>query len=164
MRARFLLLFVLALATPVWGEGRDKSDREIREALDHFLHAFENLDIQSFMRCFARDATVFFPVPEPPNLFEGKEAIQDHFEQVFAAIRQSSNRTNPPFHRLVPEHLHVQLLGDASVLVTFQMSNAERLARRTFVFQKRGERWLIVHLHASNVSGITATPTQLNQP
>jgi len=48
--------------------------------------------------------------------------------------------------------MQVRLLGDASAVVTFQMSNAMRIARRTLVLQKRGDSWYIVHLHASNVA------------
>jgi hypothetical protein len=52
----------------------------------------------------------------------------------------------------VPEHLQVQLVGDTAAVVTFEMTNPERVARRTLVLQKRGDRWLVAHLHASNVA------------
>ena len=128
-------------------------EQEIREAVDRFIRAFENLDMPSFINCFANDATVFFPIPEPPRRFDGKGAIQAHFEQVFLAIRQSSRSPKPPFQRLVPENLKVQSVDDATAVVTFQMANAERIARRTLVFSKRGGSWIIVHLHASNIAG-----------
>ena len=101
-------------------------ERQVRQATDQFLRAFEDLDMQRFMQCFTEDANVFFPVPEPPNRFNGREAIQRHFEQVFAAIRQSSASSTPPFHHLVPEHLQVQLVGDTAATVTFQMTNPQK--------------------------------------
>jgi ketosteroid isomerase-like protein len=98
------------------------------------------------------------PQPEPAGRFDGKEAIKTHFEQVFAAIRRTSTRSTPPFHRLIPEDLRVQLLGDSSAVVTFRLSNADRIARRTLVLEKLGNAWFIVHVHASNVPVLRQSP------
>jgi SnoaL-like protein len=93
-------------------------------AVTRFLTAFENLDWETFRACFDDSATVFYPTPEPP----------------------------PPFHRLEPEHLAIDCVGSTIAVVTFQLRNSERLARRTLVFQKTEPGgWRIVHLHASNV-------------
>ena len=116
-----------------------------------FLKAFENLDIDAFMSCFAPDATVFFPIPEPPQRFDGEAAIREHFQQVFAAIRRTSSATAPPFHHLNPEDLEVQVLSSDAAVVTFHLRNSERIARRTLVISKVGGDWRIRHLHASNV-------------
>ena len=121
-------------------------------AVQRFVDAAASRDFDAIAECFSEDATVFFPIPEPPGRFDGREAIQRHFQQVFAGIRQSSASSTPPFHHLLPEQLQVQLVGDTAAVVTFQMTSAERVARRTLVLQKRGDRWLIVHLHASNVA------------
>jgi hypothetical protein len=51
----------LACAT----EPNETEDRAAIEAFTReFLRAFENLDMQQFIACFADDATVFFPIPE----------------------------------------------------------------------------------------------------
>ena len=39
--------------------------------------------MKQFIACFADDATVFFPMPEPPERVQGKQAIQQRFEQCF---------------------------------------------------------------------------------
>ena len=116
-----------------------------------FLRAFENLDMKQFIACFADDATVFFPMPEPPERLEGKQAIQQRFEHVFASIR-STAKSGPPFHRLAPEDLSIQLMAGGAAVVSFHLRNEERIARRTFVLTKSNGKWLILHLHASNVS------------
>ena len=151
MRIALLLIAMTTLAASASTQDFTESERQVKQATDYFLRAFEDLDMQRFIECFAEDASVFFPAPEPPSRFDGKQAIQRHFEQVFAAIRQSSVSSIAPFHRLVPEHLQVQVVGDTAAVMTFQLTNAERVARRTLVLQKRGDRWLIVHLHASNL-------------
>jgi ketosteroid isomerase-like protein len=120
--------------------------------VQRFLTAFENLDLDAFIACFDDDATVFFPTPEPPQRFDGKAAVRAHFSQVFAAIRQGSQATAPPYHRLAPEDLTVQPLGRDAALVSFHLRNAERIARRTLVLSRGSGGWTIRHLHASNVA------------
>jgi hypothetical protein len=122
----------------------------VHNALKSFLTAFENLDWETFRKSFDDQATVFFPLPEPPERFEGRAAYEARFWLVFSQIRKSAPN-GPPFHRLNPENLHIENLGHQAVLATFHLRNSERIARRTIVFQKTGGTWLIRHLHASNV-------------
>ena len=137
----------LACAT----EPNETEDRAAIKAFTReFLRAFENLDMQQFIACFADDATVFFPMPEPPERVQGKQAIQQRFERVFASIRGSA-KSGPPFHHLAPEDLSIQLMPGETAVVSFHLRNEERIARRTFVLTKTNGKWLIVHLHASNV-------------
>jgi ketosteroid isomerase-like protein len=105
--------------------------------------------MKQFIACFADDATVFFPMPEPPERVQGKQAIQRRFEHVFASIRGTA-KSGPPFHYLVPEDLSIQLISGHSAVVSFQLRNEERIARRTLVLTKMNGQWLIIHLHASN--------------
>jgi uncharacterized protein (TIGR02246 family) len=116
-----------------------------------FLQAFEELDLQAFVQAFADDATVFFPHPEPAARFQGRAAIAAQFEHVFAAIRAAAT-SGPPWHRLDPQELCVQLLAPDTAVVTFHLLNVTRLARRTLVLKRADGGWRIAHLHASNVA------------
>jgi|SRR6516165_1218679 len=132
-------------------EPDESADRAAIEAFTRkFLQAFEDLDMKQFIACFAEDATVFFPMPEPPERVRGKQAIQQRFEQVFASIR-STAKSGPPFHHLAPEDLAIQVMPGQTSVVSFHLRNAERIARRTLVLTNTNGRWLILHLHASNV-------------
>jgi len=125
-------------------------DRAAVEAFTRkFLRAFEDLDMAQFITCFAEDATVFFPVPEPPERVRGKQAIRQRFEHVFAVIRNTAT-SGPPYHHLVPEDLSIELSGNTAV-VSFHLRNEQRIGRRTLVLTKVNGKWLIRHLHASNV-------------
>jgi uncharacterized protein (TIGR02246 family) len=138
----------LACAT----EPNETEDRAAIEAFTReFLHAFENLDMKQFIACFTDDATVFFPMPEPPERVQGKQAIQQRFEHVFASIR-STAKSGPPFHHLAPEDLAIQVVPGETAVVSFQLRNTPRIARRTLVLTKMNGQWLIIHLHASNTS------------
>jgi ketosteroid isomerase-like protein len=136
----------LALA----GDPNESGDCVAIEAFTRkFLRAFEDLDMQQFIACFADNATVFFPMPEPPDRVEGKRAIQQRFERVFASIRGTA-KSGPPFHHLAPEDLTVQIMPGQTAVVSFHLRNSERIARRTLVLINTNGQWLILHLHASN--------------
>ena len=145
------LLTVLSACICAGETANEAEDRAAIEAFTRkFLRAFEDLDMKQFIACFADDATVFFPTPEPPERVEGKQAVQQRFEHVFASIR-STAKSGPPFHRLTPEDLAIQLIPGKTAVVSFHLRNEERIGRRTLVLTHTNGRWLILHLHASNV-------------
>jgi ketosteroid isomerase-like protein len=146
------LVVTLLMIVSAHGQDFDRERQDVRTAVHDFLRAFENLDMSRFIGCFAEDATVFLALAEAPMRFDGKPAIQAQFKHVFDGIRRSSGSSNAPFHRLITENLQIQPLDDQVAVVTFDTRNAEQIARRTLVFQKRSYSWLITHLHASNVA------------
>jgi len=156
-----LLALLFALLTCPAAAGAPSDDRhEVEKAVAHWLDIFEKLDMPVFIERFTDDATIFFPsfvpAPEMPERVAGKAAVRSSFEQVFAAIRKAASG-GPPYHRLQPEDLQVQLLGADSAVVTFHLRNSERIARRTLVMRKVQGTWLIAHLHASNFQIPTAS-------
>lgn len=123
---------------------------EAEATLRRILSAFENLDYDAFLVLFAEDATLFFPSPEPPQRFEGRAAIGEHFRSVFASLRQASTRTSPPYQSLKPEELVWQIVSPDVVIATFHLRNEVRIGRRTVVFRFQEGHWRVVHLHGSN--------------
>jgi len=155
MNSKSLILSVTALlvaASPFAcaTEPNESSDRAAIETLTRtFLRAFEDLDMQQFIACFADNATVFFPMPEPPERVDGKQAIEERFERVFSSIRNTA-KSGPPFQHLAPENLKIQMMSGQSAVVSFQLRNSERIGRRTLVLIETNGQWFILHLHASN--------------
>jgi len=62
MRMMALLVALANMSVPACADEVSPDVHEVRAAVDRFLRAFENLDMQSFIRCFADDASVFFPM------------------------------------------------------------------------------------------------------
>jgi ketosteroid isomerase-like protein len=122
----------------------------VRATLGRFLTAFENLDWEPFRSAFSDSATVFHPAPDMPERVAGRRAIEESFAKVFAGIKAAGPDT-PPYHHLHAEDVETRRLGPNAVLVSFQLRNAERLGRRTVIFQREAGGWRIVHLHASNI-------------
>ena len=80
---------------------------------------------------------------------DGKAAIEAAFAAFFARVRQE--RPGPSYLDIRPVDLQIRLLGD-SALITFHLEGEDVLSRRTAIFQKQGEAWFLLHLHASNMS------------
>ena len=78
------MTFLIAVSPLAGGAEPNESAESvgIKTFVRTFLRAFENLYIQQFVACFADNATVFFPMPDPPERVEGKRAIKQRFEQV----------------------------------------------------------------------------------
>lgn len=160
MLAAFLATFALPSSlrsqsrTPVGGAAVKRAAQDsaaVAAALQRFLTAFENLDWGPFRAAFSDSATIFQPVPEMAERVTGPRGIDSTFHAVFAAIRARATG-GPPYQRLVPTDLRIQPLSPGLVLVTFQLRNAERLARRTVLFRHEKDGWRILHLHASNLA------------
>lgn len=112
-----------------------------RDVVDRFLTGLAANDAQVVMSTFAEDATVFFPMNDKPLLADGKEAIARVFNELLHY---------PPGPKLVPQDVRVTVEGHLA-LVTFQIANPNVVSRRTFVLREEGGRWLILHLHGSNI-------------
>lgn len=153
MAVRAALLFVLLLTIP-GNTGRAAPEPRgapaVAVTLHEFLTDFENLDWDRFRAHFSDRACVFFPSASTPEEFCGREAVERRFHQEFDSIRRDA-KSGPPFMRLNPDSLRIEMLGDSSAVATFELHNALRVARRSIVFRNAGGAWRILHLHASNV-------------
>lgn len=150
--ASLVLVLAPAHAQPHPAPAAQGEQQSVADFTAKFLKSFENLDLDAFIACFAADASVFFPTPEPPHRFDGKAAIREHFAEVFSAIRKGSHATAPPYQQLPPQRLDIKLLSKDAALVTFELENDQRIARRTLVLARSRDGWRIEHLHASNIA------------
>jgi ketosteroid isomerase-like protein len=152
---RSRLVALCAIASPMlWACASTPpaaTEKSASEFAAGFLRTFENLDMAAFIECFAEDATVFFPASQPATRYSGRAAIREQFQLVFDAIKGDS-KADPPYHRLNPDLLQVQLLGEDTAIVTFHLTGPNRVARRTLVVHRASGRWFITHLHASNIA------------
>jgi hypothetical protein len=78
---------------------------------------------------------------------EGRDSLVKSFQGLFKDI--PNQRSGPPYLTIRPRDVLVQMVGDAAI-VTFHLGERPRLSRRTLVFVRRGDRWLIAHVHASS--------------
>jgi len=148
----FLLFFLFLLLFPPANFAQispQSPEPEVRAALSQFIHAFENLDWESFRAAFDDDATVFYPRAFPERA-SGRAEFERTFKIVFEQIR--AGKTAPPYMHIKPRVLAIQMFGD-TVIATFHMDDrAGFVNRRTLVLHKTTAGWMIVHLHASEVA------------
>jgi ketosteroid isomerase-like protein len=118
------------------------------ETVQTFVRANESANLELIVATFDDTATVFFPSVQAHRA-TGKAEIREVFAELFRL------RTGPI--TITPRDVNVQVLDEVAIvtahlnaLPTLPISEPVTFSRRTFVLRKVGERWLIVHLHASN--------------
>ena len=135
------------------------TEDEVLKALEVFIAAFEDGDIETMEASFSPNA-VTFPRAIMANEYDGDidvskyrrvRGIDPQMRELIDSLKKSGRER--PYLNIEPADLEIQMFGDAA-LVTFHLAgNDERLGRRTFVLALIEDAWKIVHLHASNVYG-----------
>ena len=141
---------LLLLSIPLFAQDKPQpAELAIQQALASFIHAFDNLDWETFRLAFDDNATVFYPRGFPDRA-TGRDTFEEKVKVVFQQIR--NGKTKAPFMDIQPKDPHVQLFGDMAI-VTFHLDDrAGFLNRRTIVLHQTTSGWKIIHLHASEVS------------
>jgi len=128
----FLLLFAVS-----------PDEAAVRAAHQGYMNALNALDLDALSRYFADDITAFVPLAQADRV-QGKPAITRIFRTFIDRTKQSTPRLN-----IVPEDVEVVVSGDLA-LVSFNVREPAATRRRTTVFARYGDRWLIRHFHASD--------------
>lgn len=139
---RVLVTILLLLSACASAPSRS-GDADVRAAMSGFVEALNALNLDAMSRYFADDITAFVPLTKPERL-DGKPAVVDLFRGYVDTTKKSIARMN-----IVPQDLRVDRFDDTAI-VSFQVRNEQSVSRRTFVWHRDGDRWLIVHFHASN--------------
>lgn len=113
----------------------------VEPSFEDFIAAFNERDLERFAGAYEDDATIFFDLDDPGARVSSRAAITEIFRPFFEG--RSS-------FMLRPTDVAVQRHGDIAV-VTFHLRSERALARRTIVWRWAGDRWRVMHLHASSV-------------
>ena len=135
------LAAVLALSCAT---ARPHSEDSVRAALAQFSEALNSLDLNAISACLADDVTSFVPLRQAERV-DGKPAVVEIFRRYIEATKATTSRTN-----FQPEDLQVSVSGDMA-FTSFNVRSADQVARRTTIFRWNGSRWLIVHMHGSQM-------------
>ena len=142
--------FLVLISSSLLAQNKLTTDEaDVGDALANFVHAFANLDWETFRLAFSDDATVFYPraFPERAN---GRAEFEKAFKIVFDKIRDG--KTQAPYMNIQPKDMKVQLFGDIAIATFHLDDKAGFLNRRTIVLNKTKAGWKIVHLHASEIA------------
>ena len=114
----------------------------------NFMDALNALDVARMDAAFTDDVTAFVPVAQADEVV-GHAALTRIFTVFADRTRLATPRLN-----LVPEDEQIAVSHDLAI-VTFQIRDRAppMTHRRTFVFRRVGDRWLISHFHASDLPG-----------
>jgi len=119
----------------------------VRAAMASFLDALNALDVARMDAAFTDDVTAFVPTARADEAV-GRPAVTAIFRAFADRVRRTTPRLN-----IVPEDERVSVSSTIGV-VTFQVHEKDPAVtrRRTFVFRRTGDRWLISHFHASDIT------------
>lgn len=123
-------------------------NQSIKRTAEKFINAYNDLNWQAMSAYFAENATMFTPYPESAGRINGRDKIVAWFKSQF--ISWESKKDGSSRLNIKPQDLKIQAMKDLAI-VTFLISGEKRVGRRTIIFQKQKDQWMIVHLHASNL-------------
>jgi ketosteroid isomerase-like protein len=125
-------------------------DEDPSATVSALTHAFNDLDAGELRALLSPDATAFLPFATTAARLDGRDAITQAIEPFFAAERARSSQC-APYLALTVKDLRIQKIGREAAIATFDVGNQHVASRRTLVLERRSSRWLIAHLHASNL-------------
>jgi len=148
---RRLYLFIIISGCALKGLGQAPPDSTgVIQAMNTFVDAFSNLKWEKFTDCWAEEATAFFPPSARfPYRAGNKQEVLHIFQNVFENARKK--KSSPPYIIIEPLDMRIQMAGTTAI-VTFTLDDPDLLGRRTLVLKKEGDKWLIIHLHASGIT------------
>jgi ketosteroid isomerase-like protein len=124
-----------------------RAQEDARVTLATFIDAIETADLERLLSTFHDSATVFLRARAPGELPVRVSGISD-LRAVFTAL--FARRQEPV--TITPRDAAVDVWGEVAVVTTHLGGRStDSIGRRTFVLHKTGDRWLIVHYHASDV-------------
>ena len=137
--AALAILLAVSCATT-----RTHTDASVRETLAGFMNVLNGLDLEGIASYFADDVRAFVPLRQAERV-DGKPAVVEIFRRYVDVTKKTTSRTD-----IVPEDVVVDMSGDLAV-VSFNVKRPDEVARRTLVMRWNGSRWLITHMHASQM-------------
>lgn len=149
MKLTTILATVIAILVGASGSRAQSSDVDKVKALNEaFDAALSRRDMSAIDAAWAHDATVtaFHPPSKSPVV--GWEAVRKSWEGAFNAFPELSVTLQAPV---------VRVMGNAATVVGVEVVRGKRAsgevvefnALTTNVYEKQGERWLMVHHQAS---------------
>lgn len=142
-----LLLCIYSSSGPVAvAQTPSEADLEaVRNTALALPRAIDYADWDGFIALLAEDAVMYFPFA--PQRATSRHEIEAVMKPIFMRNQQ---REPKPIFNFEPVDVQVQMLGDRSAVVAWNMDRPADIARRTAVLRKEGDIWLLAAIHADN--------------
>jgi ketosteroid isomerase-like protein len=149
---RYLLALAIAvtLASPVFtavAETENAETRQVNDTFDRYVLGWKNGDLHLLGEVYANNArlTAYWPDPSRGSRLSGWSQIHDELKDVFDRIHGMDLDFN---------ERQIDIYGRCAVLTTqwtwhHPADPIFATGRATFIFNKQGHRWVLVHEHSS---------------
>ena len=127
-------------------------EAEVRQLVDAFVVALENLDWDAFRKCWSDNPVLYSPTD---TLRREGPVFESEWQAQFQQLRQAAAArgvTKPPYLRVDPKDLRIDFPTLNSAVVTFHLTDANRPRRRMLVVAKNPAGWKITHLNNSDIA------------
>src|SRR6266702_3239384 len=149
--AVFLCAVATGAAKPA-PSGDQAKKKEINKTFDDYVTGWRTGNVELLAKIYANDAKVsaYWPDPSRPGILVGWPKISKNLKDIFERLHEIS----PYGMDLIFNDRIIDLYGDTAVLSTSWVwehpaDPAFGTGRGTFIFQRRGAKWVIVHEHSS---------------
>ena len=116
-----------------------------------FISALQNLDWPALRECWG-DSPVLYR-PTDATRVEGS-SFDSEWQVQFQQIRRAAAArgvTTAPYVRVDPQDMRIDFPSSTVAVVTFHLTDNNRLRRRMFVAAKTARGWKLTHMDASDV-------------
>jgi len=123
------------------------------EAARAFVAGLDALDLDAIAPVLAPEMTMFLPHGDAMELVVGRNDVIEEMRQRFEEWRNAGDTAPLGLDRTAKD-FRVHPLGERRALVTWHIDRPEAPGRRTAIAEERDGAWMLVHLHASNVTAL----------
>jgi hypothetical protein len=132
--------------------GDEARKKEINKIFDDYVTGWRTGSVEMLAKIYANDARVsaYWPDPSRPGVMVGWPKIEKSLKDVFERLHEIS----PYGMDLTFNDRIIDIYGDTAVMTTSWVwghpaDPAFGTGRGTFIFQRRGPKWVIIHEHSS---------------
>jgi hypothetical protein len=147
-----LVLFTLLLILPPFGHlHAQEPEADVRRLMAAFITALQNLDFPALRECWVDNPVMYGPTAA--TRVDGS-AFDSNWQMQLQQLRQAAagrGVTTAPYMKVEPQDMRVDFPSSTVAVVTFHLTDNNRLRRRMFVAAKTASGWKLTYLDISNL-------------
>jgi hypothetical protein len=125
---------------------------DVRQLMASFVTALQNLDWEAFRHCWVDNPVLYGPADS--KRIDDSATFDAMWQMQFQQLRQSvaaRGITSAPYVKVEPQGMRIDFPSPTVAVITFHLSDNNRLRRRMLVAAKTEMGWKITHLNNSDV-------------
>jgi hypothetical protein len=146
-----LILVTLLLSVPLGHLHAQETEADVRRLMTAFINALQNLDLAALRDCWVDNPVLYGPTDA--TRIEGASFFTN-WQMQLQQIREAAAArgvTTAPYVKVDPQGMRVDFPSSTAAVITFHLTDNNRLRRRMFVAARTASGWKLTHLDVSDV-------------